>query len=85
MSEPINEGEEACKEHTQVYGKPEPDLLPCPFCGDTPAEVDVVALAEPNERGKALFKVECDGCAVRTTWYRVRGQAIAAWNKRTKP
>lgn len=63
----------------------EPELLPCPFCGDTPAEVDVVALTEPNERGKALFKVECDGCAVMTTWYHVRGQAIKAWNTRVKP
>jgi Lar family restriction alleviation protein len=51
----------------------DPELLPCPFCGDS---------ATLSGLG-GYHEVECTNCNVITRYSRSRAEVIDAWNQRT--
>lgn len=69
-----------------VIEKPEPQLLPCPFCGNTKLFVgtsdDILDDGKTNE-----FAVCCDfsqgGCGASSGFEDTMEEAIEIWNKRT--
>ncbi len=69
-----------------VIEKPEPQLLPCPFCGNE--KLFVGTSDEIHEDGQeSVFSVCCDynqgGCGVSNGIYKTKEEAIEKWNKRT--
>ena len=57
----------------------EPELKPCPFCGET-------AFLDTSQHGtSATYQVRCTGCDIgRTPWATVRADAVGAWNRRAQ-
>ena len=53
-----------------------PDLKPCPFCGNTPREVEISC--------RGVGKVECGKCFAKFTFYAVHSlkDVKEAWNRR---
>jgi len=55
--------------------EPEPELKPCPFCGDSPF------IDTRDTFGR--FQVRCPSCSTgQTRWANFRKDAVAAWNRR---
>jgi Lar family restriction alleviation protein len=55
-----------------------PELLPCPFCGDT--ESLMVDHMEGTVRRPA-YRILCDNCGASTN-YSDRGDHVEEWNRR---
>jgi len=53
------------------------ELKPCPFCGDTPHLMD-----DPTDGGKRFWWTECRECGALNAYFRTKGEAVAAWNRR---
>jgi Lar family restriction alleviation protein len=61
-------------------------LLPCPFCGGMPMRDkqlrDGCADGEPDAWA---YLVRCRACACEGPWFKTRGNADDAWNRRHQP
>ncbi len=57
----------------------EPELAPCPFCGESTA-----GMKESQDTDSALFHfVECEDCAAEGPFHLTEAKAVEAWNRRT--
>lgn len=57
------------------------ELLPCPCCAWTPELI----FARWCFEGIPGWRIRCDKCGLKTTWWHSREEAITAWNTRAYP
>lgn len=53
------------------------ELKACPFCGTQPHLMD-----DPTDGGERAWWVECRECGALNAYFRTKGEAVAAWNRR---
>ena len=61
----------------------ENELLPCPCCGG-PAYIAKGYAVETVWAHGNFQRVYCGACQLRQLFYRTKGEAVRAWNRRTK-
>lgn len=59
-----------------------PELLPCPFCGNKEPELIDITTIEPL--GGVVWRVGCNKCGSYNNLSKDKERAVAQWNMRTK-
>jgi Lar family restriction alleviation protein len=66
----------------KLLGERMADLLPCPFCGGTPA----LQSWTPDDGDDHAHWIECQSCKIeQMALFDTPAEAIAAWNRRAAP